>query len=140
MKKMNGFSLIELMITVSILGILTSIAYPSYVDYVTRSARADAVAGLIHVANLQEQYYLDHRKYTSKMDQLGLAPLRDDGESWVVENKAFKISADVPEGGNTFNLKATAIDKQDKREIAACKVIELTSTNKRKSEDKECWQ
>ncbi|RYV02562.1 prepilin-type cleavage/methylation domain-containing protein [Shewanella sp. OPT22] len=136
----KGFSLIELMIAVAILGILSSIAYPSYVDYVTRSARADALAGLVHVANLQEQYYLDHRKYATKMSELNLSPVKGDGARWVVENEMYEISAVVPEDGKSFNLLATAVEQQDKREIEACKVIELTNTNKRKTEDKECWE
>ena len=50
----RGFTLIELMIVVAIVGILTAIAYPSYAEYIRRGHRADARAGL-----LQAQQYLE---------------------------------------------------------------------------------
>ena len=56
-----GFTLIEVMITVAIIGILASVAYPSYVDFVTRSNRVEALQELTRFANLQEQYFIDHR-------------------------------------------------------------------------------
>jgi type IV pilus assembly protein PilE len=46
-KRSSGFTLIELMIVVTIMGILTAITYPSYTEYVTRSKRADAKAALL---------------------------------------------------------------------------------------------
>ena len=53
-KKQQGFTLIELMIVVAIVGILSAIAYPSYTEYVQRGHRADARAGL-----LQAQQWLE---------------------------------------------------------------------------------
>ena len=53
-KKQEGFTLIELMIVVAIVGILSAIAYPSYAEYVRRGHRADARAGL-----LQAQQWLE---------------------------------------------------------------------------------
>lgn len=50
----RGFTLIELMIVVAVVGILTAIAYPSYTEYVRRGHRADARAGL-----LQAQQWLE---------------------------------------------------------------------------------
>lgn len=52
--KQRGFTLIELMITVAVVGILSAIAYPSYTEYVRRGHRADARAGL-----LQAQQWLE---------------------------------------------------------------------------------
>ncbi|MFZ7335126.1 type IV pilin protein [Comamonas jiangduensis] len=53
-RKQNGFTLIELMIVVAIIGILSAVAYPSYTEYIMRGHRADARAGL-----LQAQMWLE---------------------------------------------------------------------------------
>ena len=65
--KINGFTLVELMITVAIVGILATVVYPSYVSYVTKSNRTEAQRELMRLANLEEQYYVDHREYTENM-------------------------------------------------------------------------
>lgn len=58
-----GFTLIELMITVAIVGILTSIAYPSYQDSIMKSRRVDAQGKLMSFANAMERYYTQCNTY-----------------------------------------------------------------------------
>lgn len=60
----QGFSLIETMITVTILAILASIAYPSYQQYVIRSNRSEALQFIMDLANREEEYLLNNRIYT----------------------------------------------------------------------------
>jgi type IV pilus assembly protein PilE len=63
MKLERGFTLVEVMITVAIVGILTSIALPNYSDYVQRSKITEAVTSLSDMRTRLEQSFLDNRAY-----------------------------------------------------------------------------
>ncbi len=69
----HGFTLVELMITVSIIGILAAIAIPAYTQYLVKSRRAAAQAFMVDVAGREKQYFLDARDYA--VDPGGLAAL-----------------------------------------------------------------
>lgn len=62
--KTAGFTLIEVMITVAIIGILATIAMPAYTDYVTRGRLAEARSTLADMRVRMEQFYQDNRTYT----------------------------------------------------------------------------
>ncbi|MFQ6371294.1 type IV pilin protein [Shewanella sp. YIC-542] len=130
MKKTVGFTLIEVMIVVVIIGILASIAYPSYIDYVTRSNRAEAHAALLKVANLQEQYYLDNRTYAEDMKKLGLT-----ADPYLTDNKLYSVDS---VGTGSFTITATPQGAQATRD-SQCKTITLTDTGA-KGPSAECWK
>ena len=66
-----GFTLIELMITVAIVGILASIAYPSYQDSVRKSRREDAKGVLLGLANAMERRFTENNFYTGASGTAG---------------------------------------------------------------------
>lgn len=59
----QGFTLIEVMIVVTIIAILAAVAIPNYQDYVTRSRVTEALAGLADARTKMEQYFQDNRSY-----------------------------------------------------------------------------
>ena len=67
----RGFTLIELMIVVAIVGILAGIAYPSYMEHMRKGNRAKAQAFLMDVAQRQQNYLIVHRQYAGSLTQLG---------------------------------------------------------------------
>jgi type IV pilus assembly protein PilE len=62
-KKLQGFTLIELMISVAIVGILAAIALPSYQESVRKSRRADGKAALLGLANAMERHFTEANTY-----------------------------------------------------------------------------
>lgn len=59
----NGFTLIEMMVTVTLIGILTAVALPQYRDYVTRARLGDAFSALATVQPAAEQYWSNQRTF-----------------------------------------------------------------------------
>ncbi len=76
---MRGVTLLELMVALAVIGILASIAYPSYQAYLVRGARADAGKLLVSIANREQQYLLDARAYTATIGAGGLNIPSQDG-------------------------------------------------------------
>ena len=70
MKNKKGFTLIELMIVIAIIGILAAIAIPQFSAYRTRSYNASANADLRSACTAQEAYYVDNSTYTNALADL----------------------------------------------------------------------
>jgi type IV pilus assembly protein PilE len=96
-----GFTLIELMIVVAVIGILASIAYPSYLEYVKKGRRAAAQSHLMEIAQRQQQYLLDARSYASTLTTLGVTTPDDVSDYYT-------ISLEVDDTPPSFTITAEA--------------------------------
>ena len=95
MKRESGFTLIEIMIVVVIIGILAAIAIPSYQDYVRRAQITEATNGLSDIRVRMEQFFQDNRTYPTGAPRCVVAP--------------SAIQLQVPVGVNfAFDCPATA--------------------------------
>jgi type IV pilus assembly protein PilE len=73
MQRQKGFTLVELMIVVAIIGILSALVFPSYQRYVMRSGRSEGQAKLMEVMQAQERFYSQNQTYTANLGVGGLA-------------------------------------------------------------------
>lgn len=80
----QGFTLIELMITVAIVGILAAIAYPSYLSYIVKSNRAAAKSFLLEVSSRQQRYLLDARSYAPDLATLQMTAPPEVSKNYTV--------------------------------------------------------
>lgn len=110
MSRQKGFTLIEIMIVVVIIGILASIAYPSYIDHLVRSRRNQAKACLQEMSQFMERFYTTNLRYDVDRDgnavDLPAGGCRIDGDldsfyeisfSGAVTARAYTLQA-VPRG------------------------------------------
>ena len=83
--KQRGVTLLELMIVVVIVSIIAAFAYPSYTQYVVNTKRTAATSALLQIADRQQQFFMDNKRYTADLTDLGLAAnplfISDDGNS-----------------------------------------------------------
>jgi type IV pilus assembly protein PilE len=102
-----GFTLIELMIVVVVMGILAAIAYPSYTRYITESRRSDAQIGLTQLANMEEKFFSQCNKYTiatttgtvQGCDGLGMTSTGTPGQTYS-PNRYYILTVAAPAGGS----------------------------------------
>lgn len=108
MKRVRGFTLIELMIAVAVVGVLAAVALPSYQDQVRKSRRAEAQAVLLNMAGRQQQFLLDTRAYASDAAVLGVTVPSSVSSAYTI---TFTI-ANSTTAPSTFTLTAAPVGSQ----------------------------
>lgn len=102
----TGFTLIELMVVVVVIGILAAIAMPSYQEYIRKGKRAAAKSVLSDLANRQQAYLLDKRSYATTLTALApgfVAP------SEISSDYQFAVSANNAASPPSFSVTALPV-------------------------------
>lgn len=123
----NGFHLIELMISITILGILFSIAIPSYFSYIIKSHRLEAQTTLLKLATAMERYHIEHNSYLN-------VTLKSLHFSEMIAQGNYRLAIQNAKD-NEFVLLAIPQNRQTQD---TCGTLTLKNTSERGITD-ECW-
>jgi type IV pilus assembly protein PilE len=135
----RGFSLIELLITIVIVGILATIAVPSYQNQMQKTRRADAYDCLLNAAQRQENFFYQNNSYASTIAALGMdAQSCGDGDYYTLE-----IAGD-PDIATSYKLTARRIGTSAQIKDTRCGDLTLSSTGEKSNENgslpgSDCW-
>lgn len=152
MFKHNGFTLVELLVTVAIVGIIAAIAIPSYQSSVRKSKRADAEGALAGLANAMERRFTEANSYCdvggadgAAVNNCGVAGTNDTGSPTIYAtqspsqgNAAYNLTISAVTA-TTYTLSATPTGAQSNDN---CGTLTLTSTGVKgvsSASVAECW-
>ena len=136
----TGFTLIELMMVLVIIGVLLSIALPSYKQSLFKARRTEAKTMLLDIATRQEQLMLDSSTYTTELSDLGLTSLNESEE----KDQYFATLQSCPTGTikTCYVLTATPSEGSQQINDSDCTSFSVDSFgNKTATGDtkNECW-
>jgi len=134
-RRLLGFTLIELMITVAVIGILAAIAFPSFIDQIRKSRRADAKAELTNQAQKIERDYTLNNSYSTAVNNVI-------GASGVLSSEKHYQVVATSSTASTYTLEARP---QGDQANDKCKNLTLTSTGVKNvnggtiTNPSQCW-
>jgi type IV pilus assembly protein PilE len=142
----SGVTLIEMMIVIVILALIASMAYPSYMNYVVDTKRTAATSILLQVADRQQQFFMDNKRFANDLTNLGFAnnPLviADDGRTMAnaADSESIYSVALSNVTATTYTITAAPLNGQAARDTE-CGSLTLTQTLTKGSDGgSDCWK
>ena len=143
--KQSGVTLMELMIVVAIISMIAAFAYPSYTQHVVNTKRTAATSTLLQIADRQQQFFMDNKRYTGDLTNLGFAsnPLyvSDNGNSVAAgDADAVYLFTVVNVGATTYTAIAAPLGGQLSRD-AECGSMTLNQAGAKAAlgGGTDCW-
>lgn len=141
-----GFSLIELLVALTILALLAAAATPLWMSQIQRARRLDATDALMRIAVLQERFHFENGRY-ALAGELAAAPPAGLGAS-ETERGYYQLRLQAPQGAtaNRFTAQAVADPNGPQARDEQCRTLALDSTGLRQAESatgedttSACW-
>ena len=133
--KKNGFTLIEILVVVAIVGILTAIALPNYLEHVKAGHRSEAKADLTELAQFMERYYTENNKYSgATTSSLPFTQSPRSGTAYY--SVTLTTAADSPD---TFTLTLTPTGTMDGDRCSTLALDQSGAFTKGASTQANCW-
>lgn len=140
-----GVTLLELMVVVAIIAIIASFGYPLYTQHIVRAKRAAGTSMLLQVADRQQQYFMDNKRYASSLESLGYT-----SSPFMMDDQGRLVEASDPERIYNISLSdttptsytATAEPQESQAEKdTQCASLTLTHTGEKghSGPGPNCW-
>lgn len=126
-----GFTLIELMIAVAVIGVLAAIAYPSYQQYVLRANRVDAQAVLTETAQFMERYFTTNGTYVGGTLLSSVSPKGASGSA-----VKYDVDFSAAPSATAFTVRAVPRGSQAGD---SCGTLTLSNTGAQTPATAGCW-
>lgn len=140
-----GVTLIEVLVVLVIIAIIASAAYPLYTQYVVRAKRSAGTAMLLQVADRQQQYFMDNKRYASSLESLGFTSspfMMDDKGALVADSDPKRIYSISLSDTTATTYTATAEPQENQAEKdTQCASLTLTHTGEKghSGTGTNCW-
>ncbi len=137
MKKQSGFTLIEVLVAVAILGLLVAVAFPSWQGFLIKTKRSEAKVLLTEAANEQVRYFTENNRYASSMTQLGYG-----SDRYLSENGNYGVEVQSSTA-SSYTLVAIPESGSSQVDDTDCGRLTLTSTGVKgttgSATPADCW-
>lgn len=137
----RGFTLLELLAVLLLVGIIAALAVPAYRQHLVRVNRSEAIGTLQAIASAQERFYLRHGRYAG---ELTAAPPDGLGMPGAVESRNYLFTVALAVDGQTFIASATPTREGGQAMDTKCLVFSLDQRGRRavsgSGETSSCWR